>query len=434
MNNLNSIKRFDLFRYGSLALPLAFSGMPLYIHAPDYYATQYGISLGTLGAILLFVRLIDAIQDPLLGILSDSYPSSRKLFFIFGLILLGASFYSLFHPDPQFVLWWFILSIISATSAYSILTINLNALGSNWSKDIYQKTRITSFREAFALIGLLIVIITPSILDKFINKIDSFHYLSFLLIGLIILSSLFFFSWVNKHHELEIPKNKGLIKSISKSHKSFYSIYGISMMASAIPAVLVLFYIRDYLKLEENTGVFLLLYFLSGVIAMPFWQYLSLKKGKIPAWLLSMILAILAFIWTYFLKEGQIWQYSLICMGSGIALGAELSLPPSILSDLLDENKSQGNSSGHFAILTFLGKIVLALASGVTFFILSKGGYQPGEINSINSLKILNISYSLIPCFIKIFAIILLWQWQSNKGEKNVSNNNSNCGSKSYVR
>ena len=71
------IQRKNIVQYSTLALPIAFAGMPLYVHAPDYYATEFGLSLGSIGLMLLFLRLIDALQDPLIGQLSDRFSKKR---------------------------------------------------------------------------------------------------------------------------------------------------------------------------------------------------------------------------------------------------------------------------------------------------------------------------------------------------------------------
>ena len=41
-NTPDRLPRKSLFSYGGLALPVAFAGLPLYIHAPDYFTTEYG--------------------------------------------------------------------------------------------------------------------------------------------------------------------------------------------------------------------------------------------------------------------------------------------------------------------------------------------------------------------------------------------------------
>ena len=57
--------------YGALGFPLAFVALPLYVLLPHHYATEFGVALATLGALLLGARLFDALVDPWLGRASD---------------------------------------------------------------------------------------------------------------------------------------------------------------------------------------------------------------------------------------------------------------------------------------------------------------------------------------------------------------------------
>ena len=69
------INKKALIGYIALAFPLGFVAMPIYIFAPDFYASSYGLSLATLGTIIFFNRLIDAFQDPFFGWVSDRWPN-----------------------------------------------------------------------------------------------------------------------------------------------------------------------------------------------------------------------------------------------------------------------------------------------------------------------------------------------------------------------
>ena len=57
--------------YGLLGLPLAFAALPLYVVLPNYYARTLGLPLASVGLLLMLVRLLDAVTEPLLGRLSD---------------------------------------------------------------------------------------------------------------------------------------------------------------------------------------------------------------------------------------------------------------------------------------------------------------------------------------------------------------------------
>mgnify|MGYP007105318855 CR=1 FL=1 len=57
----------DGLAYGLLGLPLAFAALPLYVVLPHYYASNLGLPLASVGALLLLVRLIDAYWAETLG-------------------------------------------------------------------------------------------------------------------------------------------------------------------------------------------------------------------------------------------------------------------------------------------------------------------------------------------------------------------------------
>ena len=57
--------------YALFAALLSAAGLPIYIHAPKFYVDEYGVSLAALGSVLFGLRLLDVVQDPLLGRLSE---------------------------------------------------------------------------------------------------------------------------------------------------------------------------------------------------------------------------------------------------------------------------------------------------------------------------------------------------------------------------
>ncbi len=66
-------------RYSVYAAFLAAAGIPIYIHAPKFFADQYGVSLGAIGLALVGLRLLDVVQDPLLGRFAGRLQAGRRL-------------------------------------------------------------------------------------------------------------------------------------------------------------------------------------------------------------------------------------------------------------------------------------------------------------------------------------------------------------------
>ena len=397
-----------------MALPLAFIGFPLYVHVPVLYVSYFDISLTSVGSVLLAVRLFDAIQDPFIGHMSDDMHSIRKKIILLGIGLLMGGFWMVFHPMDDYPLLWLAISMVLCTTGFSIVSINFQALGGLWHATRTERTRITSWREGFGLVGLLLASIAPTLLGAHEqHKEDvlfAYHVMGVMYIPLLTLAAVSLFSWMKKTRLGSPPLSRDtppFSTLVTPWTTRFFTLYLCNACASAIPAVLVLFFINDRLQAPHATGLFLTLYFMSGAAAMPIWQYVARHIGKEKAWVSSMILACMTFIWAYRLGAGDETAYAMICILSGAALGADLALPPSILADRIADKQEHDAASRYFAITTFLSKAALALATGVTLPLLDILGYQPGVIHDEASLDSLSFLYAFVPSCLKL--LVALW-------------------------
>lgn len=411
---IEPLPKKEVFAYGGLALPVAFAGLPLYIHAPDYFTTEFGVSLSAIGVVLLALRLFDAVQDPLIGTLSDKFAVHRLKIMLGAAVVLIAAFATLFQPFGPPLLWFATMMLI-ATSAYSVLSISLYADGAVWSRDENEKTRIASIREAFGLIGLMLAVSAPGVLTQFMPAPSAFMWVSIMLAAFMILAMIPFSRWRRRQPLGTQPVSSSgslwtILKTASGETRWFFLVYGISMLASSIPALLVLFFIRDRLDAEVYAGLFLLTYFIAGAIGTAIWRWVSERTGKNRAWAISMGLAIISFIWAALLGAGDIIPFVIICALSGIAFGADLVLPPSILADRLQSEVREDRAAAHFGVLAFEAKAALALGSAIVFPILGAIGFVPAEENDRTALLALSVAYAVIPCLIKTVSLILLWR------------------------
>lgn len=421
------LKFSSLLQYVALALSLGFAGFPIYILAPDFYATNYDIKLSAIGIALLFIRSLDAFQDPFIGMISDRYRHYTLLIMGVSAFIFVLSIYSLFNFFLFSPLIWFIICMTASATAYSVLTINLNATGALWFSQKEYQIKISSARECFALIGLLIAVSTPNLLEKVINKDKVYHWFAVLLLIFTIFGFIQFYFWYRTyskkfHHQTSVSVLN--FNKFSAESKKFFGIYFISMFASSIPAVLVIFFVRDLLDAAYHIGFFLLLYFISAAVFIPLWNYVSQKHGKYKTWFFSMLLASSSFIWAFFLTKGDVWQYGLICLISGCALGGDLIFPPSIVADHIHLSKSQNNASAYYGILNLLSKSSLAVASALSFLILDYAEFKADGENPSTSLLGLSIAYALIPCILKVGTALLLWSVLIKSEKENFNEKN----------
>ena len=399
---------YNVLRYSLIAFPLAFAGIPIYLHAPDYYSVIMGLEIEIIGFSLLFLRIFDAFLDPLIGLVSDRYFNLRDKIIYFGAFLLFSGFWMIFHPINSNILIWFCLSIFICTLGFSVLSINLQAFVGLWDVPREKITKIITIRESIGLIGLLISAIIPTALYSYYGE-ESFHIFSIFLFFILIITLIFFSRW---HKFSVIKKPKKISKNDAfriilknRNAKLFFTSYFLSAFAASIPATLIIFYVRDYLMAESFLGYFLVVYFTSGALSMPLWKFLSKRYSCTQAWLFSMILAITTFIWAYFIRSQDITEFFIICLFSGMAVGANLALPSSIIAEYIYINKHEEYAASYYSVNNFLSKFSLAIAAGIALPILGFMNYKPG-LPRVDDL--FPITYALIPCIIQATAIFVI--------------------------
>ncbi len=413
-----------VFAYGLLGLPLAFAALPVYVHVPNHYAAAAGMELGLLGSILLGVRLLDAIVDPWLGWQADRMPRRRLL--ALALLPLAVGFWALLNPPARHAPFWLCASLALTCLGFSAATIAHQA----WSADIgansAARTRLSAAREGFGMLGILLAAILPSLLAS--DPVDGVARLGWIMPGLLLLCAIMtFFLVPNLSPGSPVPDDAPLFAAARSGagtaaprtlaaglrliwrEQAFIRlllVFIVNGIAAALPATLFFFFVGDVLQSTRAGGPLLALYFLAGAVSLPFWTWLSAKYGRVPAWLAAMVLSIVAFGGAALLGAGDLVVFALICLVSGIAVGADLALPAAIAADL---GARRGIAGACFGVWNFAAKLNLALAAGLALPALGMFGYVPGSGNGVAALV---FTYALVPLGFKALALVLLWRWR----------------------
>ena len=414
------LSRRQLLAYALLAAPLAMAALPVYVHVPKFYGDTLGMPLALVGAILLAVRLFDAVQDPLIGYLSDRGAGrrfGRWLLVVAGLPLLAAGFVALFHPpgiDGPGLAIWLAAALVVVYLGFSMVSISYFAIGAELSVDYHERTRVTATRGALGVLGVLVAAAAPGLLGS------GSEAAGLALFSVLFLPVLLGCAFVTLRHAPRPPAAEPAFSrpAIAAMFAPFgnprfrwlMAVFVVSGIASAIPGTLILFFVQDVLQRPALSGLFLGLYFLFGALGMPAWIAASRRMGKKNAWLLGMLLAVAAFVWAYTMGSGDAAAFAVVCALSGIAYGAELAIPPSMLADAVDADAPRQGSrpdGAYFGLWQMIEKLNLAVAAGIALPLVALMGYQPGTEQQ--SFAPLSFTYALLPCAIKIAAALLLW-------------------------
>jgi len=190
--------------------------------------------------------------------------------------------------------------------------------------------------------------------------------------------------------------------------------------ANGLPVTLFLFFVQYRLQAPEATGWLLLLYFVAAVAGIPFWSWAAARVSKHRAWAWAMIYASAVFAAALFLGPGDVAAFAVITVLTGVALGADLSLPPAIQADVveLDTIRTGAARAGlFFAIWQVATKAALALSSGVALILLDAAGFEAAPGNSAGALTALAMLYAGAPILLKLGAVALMWGFPLDRRE-----------------
>lgn len=400
---LKGVSRRDLLPPATVAAMLAFAGLPLYIHAPRYYADEMGLGLATLGAVLLGARALDSLQDPVIGRLADRLPLRRETWALASGALLCTGLALLFAPPgwgeplPRLA-----AGLLAAFTGFSALQIALFDHGLAQAAEAGGgHTRIALWREVGGLAGICLAAAVPSVLEPSLGGAlaHSGYAVAFAGMAFLALGGMRR-RWLASGRSLP---SAGFMEALHAPGVRPLLAFGfVNALPTAVTSTLVLFFLADVLKAEAHGGPVLLVFFAAAAAAAPIWARLAAKVGRRAALASGMALSVPVFVWAHALGAGDIVPFYAIAAASGAALGADMTLAPAMLAARIT-----GGGGQVFALWTFLQKSALALAAGVVLPLLDLAGYEPGAPSGDGRMA-LSAAYALVPCALKLAALPML--------------------------
>ena len=408
------------WRYGLMGLPLAFVALPLYVLLPNHYAREFGLSLASLGALLLAVRLFDAVIDPWLGRWTDRLfarsPAAVLRWGALAAALLCGGFALMFFPPDALstgadkrLLAWLGLSLLLTTVAFSALSILHQAWGARLGGNEAKRSGVVAWREGFGLVGVVLASISPLALG-----------LPATTAILLIASIAAWLAW----RSAPVPLRQVAAAETAASRaasglwlpwsrpgfRALMAVFMANGIASAVPATLILFFVQDRLQAPAAMApLFLGSYFVCAALALPLWLNVVGRIGLARTWGIGMALALAVFGFAAQLGAGDTMAFLLVCALSGVAMGTDLALPAALLNGQIEAHGDRGQAEGaYFGWWAFATKLNLALAAGLALPLLGAFGYSPGARDA-QALTTLTWAYCLLPCALKSVALALLY-------------------------
>lgn len=417
------ISRGVALAYSSLTIPITAVGLPLSVYLPPLYATEVGLSLASVGFIFMLARFWDVFTDPLLGILVDRYPSRwgrRKHWIALGSPLLMVSAFFTFMPDPgvdKFYLlgWLFILYL-----GFTLIDVSHKSWAPDLAKSYNDRSRLFGWREGVNLLGSIAILLLPVLFDQLsetpISGKTKAAAMGWFLIITLPITVVVALRYVPDKIDRN-KKSRATFDNILSAIKNeiilrvFVAEFFVALCVSS-SAAMYLFVAKWVFELERYGSLSIVVYFIGGVLAVPFWVKLSNIKSKHIALIISCVYY--AFVLLGYLlvqPKGSLVALFGLSLLSGFGFTAPQVLIRSMVADVVDQEelRSGRNYAGlYYAFMSTVYKLGGAIAVGVAYFTLGKVGFDPAIENSSEAIHGLFLTFVFLPLFFSLLTAVTL--------------------------
>ena len=365
-----------------------------------------------LASVAALVGIIwDAINDPIVGVLSDRMKSRwgrRRPFLLFFAIPFGLGFMLLWYAPPfesQIAKALFVtLAFMISDTLQTLVVVPFSALTPELTQDYDERTSLIGFRMFFNLVvSLVAAVAAPAIVDGVLanggTQQQGFMLTAAIFGGLAILPFLLIFAVVREkplsaaNVVQEIPFLQTVKTAWSNIPFRFATLlYMLNWITFDLVALVLPFYLVYWISsgdllakatvlgvsLPIESAVFAVL-LITAVIALPIWLFVSKKLSKKSAYIVGMVFWAGVQLVIFSIQPGQVSMILLMSFFAGISVSSAHILPDSIFPDVIewDELRTRRRQEGiYYGVKNFIRKLTGALAIFIGLQVLGWFGYQ----------------------------------------------------------
>lgn len=390
------------------------------------------IAPATAGAISALGRLWDAVTDPVIGAWSDRTRSRlgrRRPWLLLGVPTLALTFYMIWAPPEGLaggaLVAWMTLALLAFYTAFTFYTVPHLSLGTELTPHhherstvfgVFQAGLIVGMMGSFAAIQYVAVAADGRAAARTLGAVSAVA-----MIGLLLVTPLFLREPAGHQGRGTAAPMRALADVVRNPHARLLlvALFLVNVGAGVL-GMLAPFVIEYIVGRPDLIGVVPAFFVVAGVVSIPFWLWLSKRRGKRNAWVISMWGMSAAFGATFFAGEGDLVPISLLMVAAGFAYGCGGVVGPSLLADVIDWDESrtgerrEGIYSAAWGISWKAAVAVIGVVAGTA---LEASGFQPNVKQTETAALTLHALFSLLPCAVFAGAALIFRRYAIGEAE-----------------
>jgi len=433
--------------YGAGDLGPAITANIVVVFLLVFFTNVAGLDPGLAGSILLIGKIWDAINDPMIGALSDRTDSKwgRRLpWILWGAVPFGIFFFLQwvvpnFSDNPNTnqwgLFWYYVVISIFANIFYTIVNLPYTALTPELTQNYDERTSLNSFRFAFSISGSILSLIIALVLFGVFPNDPIKQYL---LIGgvcaILAVLPLYWCVFGIRERVLEgearrqanppPPQTMSYWEQLKVAFRNrpFLYVVGIylcSWLAVQNTVAIIPYFVQNWMGLTEQdfTKVVIAVQ-VTGLVMLFVWTAVSKRVGKKAVYFMGMSVWVIAQIGLFLLQPGQVVGMYVLAVMAGFGVSTAYLVPWSMIPDVieLDElNTGQRREGLFYGYMVLLQKLALAIgvflvgqALQVSGFLKTTAG-QPIPTQPDSALWAIRLMIGPIPAVILLIGLVLAY-------------------------
>ena len=404
-----------------------------------FYTDVFGISMAAVSILMFVSRFWDAINDPIIGTLSDKtrtrWGRYRPWILIaptVTAIVLLLTFWA--HPD-----WSDTSKIVYMSVTYCILVLDYTCvnipygtLGGAMTQNIDARARINTSRSVCAMIciGIINVVTIPLINKLGADDPKQGYLLTALIYGLIFVGC-HMFCFAKTREVVEIPKKASIplktnLRAVLKNRPYLLALaaqllFGLILYGRSADQVYYFKYVEGDESLFTFFAITIILPSIVGASLFPLVFRWTKNKGWTGA-VFSLLMGLSMCMIYFFDHHTSPVPFYTFCILAQFFFSGFNTAIYAIIPDCVEYGEWKTgirNDGFQYSFVSLGNKVGMAIGTGALALVLGAAGYVPNEVQNPTVIAIIKWSFTIIPGALWVLTAGVLMFYNINKKNYN---------------
>ncbi|HAE90170.1 MAG TPA: MFS transporter [Idiomarina baltica] len=393
-----------------------------------FYTDIFGISAAAVGSMFLVVRLIDAVTDPLMGLLTDKTRSHHGQFrpYLVWMAVPFAVFSVLAFTTPEVdgfgKLIYAYITYTLLMLAYTAINIPYSALGGVLTEDPSERVSIQSYRFVLGMLGgLLVTTCTLPLVDWFGDGSPVIGYQLTIVTLSIFGMILFVVCFLGTKERLRPPKQQHLsfrqaLRTLwqNEQWRRLSVAAALVLTGIALKNTLAVYYVKYYLVRDDLVTAFVSTGMVGNIMGCALAQYVCRYMDKVNAYISIQILAAIVCIAAFWVSPEQLVTAFVMYFLWGLFLQMGTPMLWAKIADVADYGywKTGVRATGLvYSSVVFFIKFGLALGGAISGWWLAFYGYTPNQIQSEEAQHGIQLAFTILPALASLLVAAVMLRY-----------------------